>query len=410
MGQFARGYTYSGSHAGRNIDVMYRAAVAANVPVSLQDAVTSCFQVRNVRHVMVCSGFFVLHDFAPQRPEITAGSCETDGPLGALALVRAFAARGVHVSLFCDVHNGPVIRAGYEAMLRYFEDVDTEMLKALTDFSRCLPFVSSSAFARFDSPDSKPAEQTDFARARLLAERLGQAIQEAWHGASPGPVDCLFALERLGAPYRNIRGHDLSRHTEPIDSLWPLLDPITCTGSIDAGSARDLAAYCARHDFSSDSHKALRRLAGILEDALSLGVGDGGNEVGLGNVAHMQKVVQLSPGGEFAPLSVNGCYRCCDHLLLSTVSNWAGSAFELAAHVLFESRPVDYVSRLQSSGRNLADLDMHLLTKISEPPVFAVDGVHPSKRSSVDGMDFDKCHKPLLNMLWHLALNDSKVM
>ena len=35
----------------------------------------------------------------------------------------------------------------------------------------------------------------------------------------------MFALERLGAPYRNIRGHDLSEHTEKIDCLWPLAKP-----------------------------------------------------------------------------------------------------------------------------------------------------------------------------------------
>ena len=36
-------------------------------------------------------------------------------------------------------------------------------------------------------------------------------------------------------------------------------------------------------------------------------------------------VGDLSPGGEFAALSVNGCVRSCDVAVLGTVSNWAGA-------------------------------------------------------------------------------------
>ena len=57
-------------------------------------------------------------------------------------------------------------------------------------------------------------------RALVCAMELREAVRVAWGPAMTSPVDCLFALERLGCPYRNIRGVDISAHTEPIDALW----------------------------------------------------------------------------------------------------------------------------------------------------------------------------------------------
>ncbi|CAK0836456.1 unnamed protein product [Prorocentrum cordatum] len=145
------GYPSSGSHAGRNIELIHRRAEEADAAVSLEGAVRACLGGR-ARHVLVCSGFFVLHG----RPCATAalgGSCETDGPLGALALVRAIACRGVRVSLFCDAHTGPVLRAGYDAMLAHFAAAGSPAEGALRRHSRCLPFVSDAGPA--DGPEAE---------------------------------------------------------------------------------------------------------------------------------------------------------------------------------------------------------------------------------------------------------------
>ena len=40
-------------------------------------------------------------------------------------------------------------------------------------------------------------------------------------------------------------------------------------------------------------------MAGVTADALTLGVGDGGNEVGMGKVALNKDVSPLNPGGEY---------------------------------------------------------------------------------------------------------------
>ena len=105
LSRISRGFAYSGSFAGRNIEKIY---ALGGQEGSLEAAVSAFFLAlrARVRHVLVCSGFYCLHNFGSFNPGSGAGSCETDGPLGALALVRAFAARGVRVSLYCQPHNG----------------------------------------------------------------------------------------------------------------------------------------------------------------------------------------------------------------------------------------------------------------------------------------------------------------
>ena len=108
------GFKYSGSFAARNIEKIH---ALGGLDGSLEAAITAVFETKAVGHVLICSGFYVVHSMGGNNGStrgVVPGSCETDGPLGALAVLRAFAARGVKVSLYCDPHNGPVMRAGYE--------------------------------------------------------------------------------------------------------------------------------------------------------------------------------------------------------------------------------------------------------------------------------------------------------
>ena len=162
------GFRYSGSFAGRNIEKIY---ALGGLEGSLEAAVLACFAgPRRPEHVLVVSGFYVLHGRGGNpgtEPGVAAGSCETDGPLGALALLRAFAARGVRASLYCEPHNGPVMRAGYEAMLRHYDAAADDgsgrdgggaaraMAARLRSHTRCLP----------DAPD-RPAPGEDTAAYR----------------------------------------------------------------------------------------------------------------------------------------------------------------------------------------------------------------------------------------------------
>ena len=143
---------------------------------------------------------------------------------------------------------------------------------------------------------------------------------------------------------------------------------------------------------------ALRELAGVTCTALSIGIGDGGNEVGMGKVAVEPAVAALSPGGEFAPISVNGAYRACDHLILGTVSNWAGTAFEAAAHVLAPAA-LDYVSDDDPGA-----VEKAILNAITE--VGSVDGKYPAQQDSVDGMTWEPYHREFYEFIWDIACKD----
>lgn len=420
-GGIARGFRFSGSQAGRNIEAIYAGAKAAGVPTDLSSAVEACF-VREVplRHVLICSGFFVLHGAHAPSPGLVPGSCETDGPLGALGLLRTFVARGVRVSLFCDVQTGPVLRAGYEAMIQHFSGVDPAIAREFCRLSRVLPFVSGTAplgetaaeaeafralfAATFPDEDAEPASLRS--RSLRTAAQVKDAVHTAWSGEDPGPIDCLFALERLGAPYRNIRGRDLSEHTVPVDCLWPLISS-ACDeelASLDGESSSRIGKFAAESGITVATTEALRSIAGVTSDALTLGIGDGGNEVGMGKVAHLEGISLLAPGGnpEFVPLSVNGCFRSCDRLILGTVSNWAGCAFEMASHVL-QAPATDYIAALRRCGFTIADCELFVLDAIMAPPACSVDGIDPSRTQSVDGMPFQPNHRELYDMLWQLG-------
>ena len=108
------GFKYSGTFAGRNIEKIH---ALGGLEGSLEAATSACFGTNTPKHALVCSGFYVVHNMGGNdgsTPGVVPGSCETDGPLGALAVLRAFAARGVNASLYCEPHNGSVLRAGYE--------------------------------------------------------------------------------------------------------------------------------------------------------------------------------------------------------------------------------------------------------------------------------------------------------
>ncbi|CAE7226640.1 unnamed protein product [Symbiodinium natans] len=162
--------------------------------------------------------------------------------------------------------------------------------------------------------------------------------------------------------------------------------------------------------YTPQMRESLCREAKVSPTAVTLGIGDGGNEVGMGAVVAIPGVPQLSPGDEFAALSANGCYRTCDHLLLGTVSNWAGSAFEAAASVLYPlPAKKDYMVNLNGGRLRPGDLEELLLRDIMASPTFAVDGKYNDRLQSVDGMSFDPYHRDFHLYLWELVSQTQEV-
>lgn len=74
----------------------------------------------------------------------------------------------------------------------------------------------------------------------------------------------------------------------------------------------------------------------------SIGIGDGGNEVGMGKVYNEIVNSQIKNAGDIA------CVVPCDNLIVSSVSNWGG--YSLAAAVAVLSCPMSDSGRLGSKG------------------------------------------------------------
>ena len=181
------GFQHSGSSCGRHVGKLY---VEGRLHGALERAATALVD-GTVKHALVVSGFYVLHD----QLEGATGSCETDGPPGALAVVRALCARGVQTSLYCDAHNGPVLKAGFDAMIAYYATTRPDIADRLRSRCRCV-----------DVPDGVDH-----------LEALKGALDKAWEQADE--VDALVAVERLSEPYRNIRGCLLYTSPSPRDGL-----------------------------------------------------------------------------------------------------------------------------------------------------------------------------------------------
>ena len=107
---------------------------------------------------------------------------------------------------------------------------------------------------------------------------------------------------------------------------------------------------------------------------LTIGVGDGGNEVGTGNVA--EQVRKSVPRGEEICVS-----RGCDILVMAGVSNWG--ALAIAAAVAISSNQINtYIE--------LSDRQPEILQRMVDAGSY--DGCTGKCELSIDGMPWDKEH------------------
>jgi len=251
--------------------------------------------------IHVVTGFII--------PTADPPTFETDGPLGAVFLARAF-------------H-----RLGYSVL-------------CLTD----LP--CSRAIDRGVAAASIPP--------RLVVNNTPH--DDALHGpwvkgvnASLGRATHTLALERVG-PAANGRYHTM-RGRDVTDLMLP-----------------------AHHLFVPDESPLSWR---------TIGIGDGGNEIGMGKVPH-ETVVANIPNGDLIH-----CQVPTDYLIVAGVSNWG--AYALAAGV--------YVLRGTKPPGDLFDPDREreiLGVMVREGPL--VDGVTGKQTATVDGLAWDEYTKPLVRI------------
>jgi hypothetical protein len=275
---------------------------------------------RELARVLVVTGFYIAHANPP---------CgETDGPLGAVFLARALLPLGIRVSLATDGFCVGALRVG----LQTWGLVDSVPVYDLdTQMAECLR--------------SRPTHL-------IALERVGPSHTAASVSAQPGATDSeVAAFERL------VNG-------EQRDRCYSM-------------RGRDLTA------FTNPAHRLFETAAGAEPPIVTIGIGDGGNEIGMGKVRWDTIRRNITNGGLIA------CRVPTDHLIVCGVSNWG--AYGLAAGVRL-LRGVAQDPELFDPERERAILEK----MVRDGPL--VDGRTGERTATVDDLSFDRYAAVLLQL------------
>jgi hypothetical protein len=191
---------------------------------------------------------------------------ETDGPLGCLAIAKTLLLLGKKVIILTDECNEEVLLACAAA-------------SNLTEYGATAEnFIMQSFPAVFNEKDDL---------------RFGEIYSS---------IDCLISIERSGPNYAQkyltMRKRDMTSIVAPLEYL----------------SLRD----------SPDGSSLLLR-----QDIKSIGIGDGGNEIGMGKVYDKVTASKVIPNAKEI-----ACIVSANHLIIASVSNWGGYALCAAIALL----------------------------------------------------------------------------
>jgi hypothetical protein len=272
--------------------------------------------------VVIVTGFYIPHAQPP---------CgETDGPLGALFLSRALTALGVRAMPATDPFCIGALHAGLDAC----------------DLNDRVPLVRLKS----NLEANKTFSELPFPPTHLIAlERVGPSHApsslKGRHGSDP----------KVAARFlREVPAHDYDRcHTM---------------------RGRDITDYMA------PAHRLFEYAKEQMPPIVTIGIGDGGNEIGMGKIPWDIIRRNIPNGGLVA------CRVPTDYLIVSGVSNWG--AYGLAAGVSL-LRGVKLPAELFDVERERELLRL----MVERGPL--VDGVSGQATVSVDGLPFARYAEPL---------------
>jgi hypothetical protein len=247
----------------------------------------------------VVTGFYI--------PTAEPPAFETDGPLGAVFLLRALRTVGITVTLMTEPRCYPAFDAGRA-------------------------FIGDRG-ERYGSLRSLMDGQ--------VTQNLNNVSVRFTH---------VLALERVGPALdnrcRTMRGIDIT------DRMWR-------------------------------AHEAFVTQPIVPVPRTTIGIGDGGNEIGMGKIPH-ETIVKNIPNGDLIH-----CRVPTDHLIVAGVSNWG--AYALAAGV-YALRGVKPPADLFNPDREREILEV----MVREGPL--VDGVTGKQTATVDGLSWDEYVKPMIRI------------
>lgn len=325
-------------------------------------------------HAVIMTGFPCLLDHTPPT--------ETDGPLGALCLARCLVALGKKVHLITDECNEEALLACVAASGIMAMGTDGE--------GGYLPLLELESF-----PPMPTFAAEDHARLLELGRR----------------ADLVIAIERAGPSadgrYLTMRGRDMSAICAPLDELLQpegaqtvfgqdlSLEMDRMLGEGDYGEGTGAGADFAENVSAAESAAATGNIfipasdSASASDAtsssrmVSIGIGDGGNEVGMGAVYDLILASTIPLAETIA------CVVPTDHILVASVSNWGGYALAAATAVLatLSGSSVMYgkgVGTALSVCLPSKEEEMHMCVRLVESG--ARDGMTGKQEAMVDGM------------------------
>ena len=277
------------------------------------------------RRAIIVSGFFI--------PGAVPPAAETDGPPGAALLAAALTVAGLSVQIVTD----EPCRSALEIAAR-------EMGLAPEDI-RTIPTVCDEQEAWCANILSEASHHGPLTHLIAL-ERVGpshtsESIRERLRAAGVSEVEQLAEFERLVPEAdrnrcHNMRGECIDEHTAPLHRLFELA-----------------------------SHRA---------DIRTIGIGDGGNEIGMGSLPWHELHRRLN-----GPAARVACRIATDWTIVAGVSNWGGQALAAATLLLTDNTRAarDWTTRQQQ---------LLLECLVTHGP--AVDGITRLPEPTVDGLPF----------------------
>ena len=279
-------------------------------------------------------------------------TAETDGPPGALFLARALDALDVEVILLGDRYVMPLLAAG----CRHWQLNRVRLAE--------MPIEDRGPIDAADRECSLP--QTDAWCREFLA------------GPARG-LTHLVSIERPGP------SHTLeSLHAQPRESPSPEALFAAEVPDVDRNRCHNMLG----EDVDSQTAKAERLFELIQRErpgVSTIGIGDGGNEIGMGSYAweELRAALGSAVGGRVVSRIA------ARHTLLAGVSDWAAFALSLGVCCLRDAKSLaaDWNAQTQ---RELIEL---LVAEAG-----AVDGVTGRPTATVDGLDLETYLQPLAEL------------
>ncbi|MEA5593774.1 DUF4392 domain-containing protein [Rivularia sp. UHCC 0363] len=162
------------------------------------------------------------------------------------------------------------------------------------------------------------------------------SLLEFWKSLA-SPISHIISIERAGLGkdgiVRNMRGQDITAYTAPMHLL-------------------------------------------LSENIISVGIGDGGNELGMGNIPKEIIASSIRHGEKI------GCSVKCDYLIVCGVSNWGAAGILLAPYLLRPHWKAAIINKLNP------DIEFHILETIINQGL-AVDGIRGIPSLSIDNLSWE---------------------